>query len=196
MCRDSQGRTRTERTFGPSWQPDQTIKIVEITDPAAGIRYVIDSYNRVVHESRFTPRPAVNAMPANTSRPARPPGTTAPALSPSAVNPDPSRPSVTTEDLGTKFIEGVRVEGRKNTTIYPAGTRGNDRPIVTTSEIWDAPELRLTISAKSFNPMSGETSMEIVNLSRLEPDPALFQPPPDYKIVEETGHFEIRIQRP
>ena len=197
MCRDSQGRTRSERNAGPSGQPDLGIKIIEITDSVAGIRYVIDGYNRVVHASRFTPRPAMEAMRANITRPPRPPGTTAPAPGPSAVKPNPGlRPSTTTEDLGTKFIDNVTVEGRRMTTTLPVGMRGNDRPIVTTQETWTAPELRLTISSMSSNPASGETGTKIVNLNRSEPDPVLFQPPLDYKVVEETGPFVVRIQHP
>jgi hypothetical protein len=88
------------------------------------------------------------------------------------------------------------VEGRKTTTTIPVGMRGNDRPIVTTSETWFAPELMLIISSEFFNPGSGETTSKIINLNRAEPDPVLFQPPFDFKVVEETGPFVIRIQHP
>ena len=122
MCRDSQGRTRSERNAGPSGQPDLGIKIIEITDSVAGIRYVIDGYNRVVHASHFTPRPAMEALPTNIRRPPRSPGTTAPAPVSSAVKPNPGlRPTSTTEDLGTKFIDNVTVEGRRTTTTLPRG---------------------------------------------------------------------------
>jgi hypothetical protein len=192
VCRDSQGRTRSERSSGPPGPPEQAVKIVEITDAAAGIRYVIDSYNHVVHASRFTPRPAMEAMPANMPRP-RPPGTTVTAPGPPGFKPDPGSRSSTIEELGTKYIDNVMAEGRKTTTTFPAGTRGNDRPIVTTHETWSSPELRLTISSTSFDPASGETISKIVNLSRAEPDVVLFQLPFDCKVVEETGPYEFRI---
>jgi len=34
------------------------------------------------------------------------------------------------------------------------------------------------------------------NFSTSEPDPGLFQVPPGYQIVEETGPFTIVIKRP
>jgi hypothetical protein len=49
---------------------------------------------------------------------------------------DPTRPVSTSENLGAQSIDGVPVEGRRTTTTYPAGSQGNDRPIVATSEIW------------------------------------------------------------
>jgi hypothetical protein len=193
VCRDSQGRTRSERSTDPRGQPELAIKIVEITDSAAGTRYVIDNYNHVAHVSRFTPRPAMEAMLANAPRP-RPPGTTVTAPGPPRFKLDPGSRSSTIEELGTKFIDNVMVEGRKTTTTYPVGTRGNDRPIVTTHETWSAPELKLIISSTSFDPANGETISKIVNLSRAEPDVVLFQLPFDCKVVEETGPYEFRIQ--
>ena len=38
--------------------------------------------------------------------------------------------------------------------------------------------------------------MRMDNLSTSEPDPGLFQVPPGYQIVEETGPFTIQIKRP
>jgi hypothetical protein len=193
-CRDSQGRTRAERT-GPTGRPAPAIKIVEINDPAAGIRYVIDSYNRVTHESHFPPVAAMRAMPTNILRPSRPTGTTAAVPPPTAVKSNSGLSSTTSEDLGTKVIDDVRVEGRKLTTTIAVGVRGNDRPIVITHEMWSSPELRLVISSQSVDPEIGDFSIRIVNLNRSEPDPALFLPPPDYKVVEETGPFVVRIQQ-
>jgi hypothetical protein len=57
-------------------------------------------------------------------------------------------------------------------------------------------ELRLTILSKTVDPRSGENIMRMDNLSTSEPDPGLFQVPPGYQIVEETGPFTIQIKRP
>ena len=37
------------------------------------------------------------------------------------------------------------------------------------------------------DPRSGETTTKLENVSRTQPDPALFLPPPDYKIVDESA---------
>jgi hypothetical protein len=54
----------------------------------------------------------------------------------------------------------------------------------------------LTILSKTVDPQSGESIRKFENFSRSEPDPALFQIPLGYRIVEETGPFTIEIKRP
>ena len=95
-----------------------------------------------------------------------------------------SGPQVKTEDLGTQTMEGLIVEGRRTTVTTPAGSIGNDRDIVNVSDIWSNKELRLMILQVHSDPRSGETTTKIENLSRTQPDPNLFQPPPDYMIVD------------
>ncbi len=36
----------------------------------------------------------------------------------------------------------------------------------------------------------------LTEISRAEPDPAVFGPPPDYKIVDQEGQFTIGTPRP
>jgi hypothetical protein len=183
---------------------------VEITDPVAGLRYVLDPSNQVAHQSQLPPRPVPPGIPPMPGR------GVAPGIAPGGalgaarggrgvalqgvgipVTPaNPTRPVTTSENLGAQTIDGVPVEGRKITTTYPAGSQGNDRPIVVTSETWNSPELRLMILSKTVDPRSGENIMRMDNLSRSEPDPGLFQVPPGYQIVEETGPFTIQIKRP
>ena len=43
---------------------------------------------------------------------------------------------------------------------------------------------------------NGENTTRMANLSRAEPDAALFQPPPDYRIVDQTGAVTITFTRP
>ncbi len=76
--------------------------------------------------------------------------------------------------------------------IWPVGAQGNDRPITTTTETWMSPDLKVMILYTSNDPRSGEHTQKLINISRSEPDPSLFQPPPDYTVVNETGEFAIR----
>jgi hypothetical protein len=55
---------------------------------------------------------------------------------------------------------------------------------VNVSEIWSNKELRLMILQVHSDPRNGETTTKIENLSRTQPDPNLFLPPPDYKIAD------------
>jgi hypothetical protein len=88
--------------------------------------------------------------------------------------------------LEHKTIEGIAVEGRKTTTVIPAGQIGNEQPITITSEEWRSPELNLLVLTKHSDPRSGESSYRLVNIIRAEPDASLFMVPADYT-VRDTG---------
>ena len=224
-CRDSQGRTRLEQRQPPALvpRPPLEIDLAEITDPVAGYRYVLDPYNQVAHQSQLPPppvppgvRPMGGSGPVMGGAPSGAPGVPRggrgpipqgmpgpipqggpgriPGAPPAVA--DPLRPVTVTESLGVQTIDGVPAEGRRSTMTYPAGSRGNDRPFVVISESWYSAELRLTILSKTVDPQSGEVIRKFENFSRSEPDPGLFQVPPGYRIVEETGPFTIEIKRP
>jgi hypothetical protein len=173
--------------------PSETIVLIaEITDPVAGYHYILDLTNRVAHRVALQPFPHRS--------PSAPPAAGRPSLASPPIPPGSSpgtRPlDYTNEALGTAVIDGITVEGRLTTTTHPVGSMGNDRPIVTTSEVWFSPELRLMVLAKNNDPRSGEHVTRWENLRRDEPDPGLFQIPPGYDVVDETGPFTITIKRP
>jgi hypothetical protein len=96
------------------------------------------------------------------------------------------------EPLGTRMIEGVQAEGTRTSFTIPAGKIGNERPIVTTSERWYAPELQAVVLSKTSDPRMGENTYRLANIVRAEPDPTLFQVPPDYTIKESGFNFTTR----
>jgi hypothetical protein len=49
--------------------------------------------------------------------------------------------------------------------------------------------------SKRSDPRSGETTTQILNIIRSDPDPSLFTTPADYTVVDETGPFTIRYSR-
>jgi hypothetical protein len=106
------------------------------------------------------------------------------------------RPEVSRESLGSQIIEGVNAAGQKTTRTLPIGMMGNDRPLVSVMESWFSPELRITVLTKNSDPRMGESVMQLRNIDRSEPDPALFGVPPDYQVVDEKGECEIKIVRP
>ncbi len=93
----------------------------------------------------------------------------------------------TKADLGTQTIEGVPARGTKITRTIPAGEMGNDLPLIITTETWYSPDLKLLVMSKSSDPRVGETTYKLTNISRAEPDPALFQIPADYTIKDQPG---------
>jgi hypothetical protein len=87
------------------------------------------------------------------------------------------------EKLTPKIIEGLRVEGVRRTTTIPAGTIGNERPIVVTSDQWTSPELKVLVLSESNDPRTGTSSYKLVNVKRGDPPASMFQVPADYTVV-------------
>ena len=88
------------------------------------------------------------------------------------------------EDLGSKLINGVTARGWRITRTIPAAEVGNSKPLIVVIEKWESAELALTLYAMQDDPRSGRTTVEFQDLEMKEPDPGLFMPPSDYKVVE------------
>lgn len=98
------------------------------------------------------------------------------------------------EQLPPKAIEGVRATGHRTTTTIPAGAIGNDLPIVIVSEEWRSADLGVLVMTRHSDPRTGESSYKLQNIVRAEPDPSLFQVPPDYT-VRETPIERVELKR-
>jgi len=198
MYRDSLGRTRDERPMMMAFRGDAPPApiIVEIADPVAGVQYTLDTQNKTARRVTVQTQPAggrAGAFFAVTSNGAWVAETLSAGPVPPPPPPPPSarvvlsanrRPQVTTEKLGTETIEGVVADGERQTFTIPEGEQGNDRPFNVTTETWTSPELKMVVLRKSSDPRSGDDIMKLTNISRTEPDASLFQPPPDYTIVD------------
>jgi hypothetical protein len=188
LYRDSQGRTRTEHTIPlpPGAVGASGPTHVDIFDPVAGVMYTLEPHNKTAHKISF---PSVGPPPPQTisSPPAelRSGGfALGPPVSAAAPDNDKQRPQRSHESLGTQVIEGISAEGSRTTVVYPVGALGNDRPITVTTETWRSPELNLVVLSKSSDPRNGDSTTKLTNISRAEPDPALFQVPSDYEVIE------------
>jgi len=196
MYRDSEGRTRTERSMfmglaKPNGTKGPGLRLVHIYDPVAGYSYTLDPQKHIAH--RFTvPIPSESPkqvrtegilMPVPTARPAagKPAGEAAPMQS----------RQIKRESLGTKVIDGLTVDGTRMTITTPEGVLGNDRPLTRVCDHWRSEELKITILSKCSDPRSGKSVVRVRNIDRAEPDPLLFQVPPDYTIEEETGSYVV-----
>jgi hypothetical protein len=181
--RDSQGRTREENFvyMGVSGSQQPVLSIILIRDPVAGTSF---SLNPNMHTARVPVlmRPPLPQQNANTtatqSPPLRPQNATAAAAQPPPTLRTTEPPQH--EDLGTQTIEGLLVEGTRIAQVIPTGAQGNDQPMKIVREIWFSKELQLDVLIKTSSPLSGEQTTRMTDISRNEPDPALFQVPPDY----------------
>lgn len=211
LCRDSEGRTRREaglNLLGAS-QPSAAPKLITIVDPVAGVRYLLDTENKVAQKM---PLPPAGRPAAAEGGPPHPPGKqvmiyqqTGGAGSDVAFNemmvkkvgPEPGEAPANSENLGDQSIDGIHVTGTRVTTTIPAGKMGNEKPITVTSERWYSPELKATVVTKHDDPWAGELKTELKNVNTAEPDASLFSVPADYKIVDhKEGPMTIRLRAP
>ena len=96
--------------------------------------------------------------------------------------------------LGSKEIEGVKVNGERTTWTIEAGKVGNEKPIVITRDVWTSPELMVTVASRDFDPRSGESNYRLQNLKRGEPDALLMKVPADYSQAKPEKR-EVAVER-
>jgi hypothetical protein len=93
----------------------------------------------------------------------------------------------TTQSLSGQTFQGMYAEGTRTTQIMPSDEDRNPN-VVDVQETWVSPDLKIVVFSKetSTDPNSDQITREIRQLDRSEPNPALFEIPADYKIVEAT----------
>jgi hypothetical protein len=64
--------------------------------------------------------------------------------------------------------------------------------VLGTTEQCTNPVLKVLVSSKTVIPGFSVSEMRLVNISRQEPDRALFMPPDGYAVVDESGPFTIK----
>lgn len=101
-----------------------------------------------------------------------------------------------TEQLGTKMMEGVEVEGTRTVTTIEAGKIGNEREIEITYERWFSKDLDLIVYSRHYDPRFGEQTYKLVNIDRSEPDRSLFTVPSDYKVEPASKGFTMFTPTP
>jgi hypothetical protein len=166
VARDSQGRIRRERSsFVPANSNEQS-KVMDmiILDPTEHTRTTctiatrhcaITRYNTLV---KFTPVPAGPL--------------------------DNGTRYLTRESLGTNIVDELNVVGTRETLTINAGVIGNNQPVVTTREFWYSSDLEVNLSVTRKDPREGTQVIQLVDVSRSEPDPSLFQVPADFTVVD------------
>jgi len=193
VARDSQGRVRVDRVAGkfkhdtgPEAGSEAEDHIIDICDTGVQTLTQIDTLNataKIVHS-----RPSAVSHPAPNH-----PRTFCSTRVPSHLP-----PNMSVEDLGTLIIEGVETHGER-LTIKPllgASATGDSLGGESVSEIWCSEELSAEILRVSWNTRGGlKTTIAMRNIERTEPDPALFEIPPDYSVTESVTPPH-RIQRP
>jgi hypothetical protein len=96
--------------------------------------------------------------------------------------------SVTLEDLGRKTIESLDVVGSREVTTISIGAIGNQKAEPIVKEFWYSPYLGINLITKRFDPRASAIQNFIVSgISLTEPDPKMFLPPTDFRVVKMDG---------
>jgi hypothetical protein len=199
-ARDSMGRTRQDAPLPPigNMAPVKEPHIVFIQDPVAQTSYTLNLTDKTATKMpSMMPPPLAAAMSVADGgvgvvkmRARSVSGAVASgefqafAVSKSLLSDSSAKPQ--TEDLGSQTMEGVLVNGARNTRTIPAGEIGNDKPINIVTEVWTSPDLKTVVMSKRSDPRIGDQTFKLTNIVRAEPDPALFTVPPDFKLNDES----------
>jgi hypothetical protein len=183
VARDSQGRIRTDRTGGeyrrdngPEAGTEVERRVIALCDPVAHTLTRIDTLNKtatIIHSRPSAPM-------AKLLQPAHELTFCASRLQIGLRSGG--------EDLGVKMIEGVEARGERITmpALVTATEGAPTNP--NTSERWCSDDLSAVVLTLTENGRTGtKTSMAIQNIERTEPDPSLFQIPPDYSVTESVA---------
>jgi hypothetical protein len=179
--RDGQGRTRAER-YEASYigETKSWLRSIYIADPVAGFLYQLDPEN---HKATRWVWDAHSQELAGTKNHEISDGRSVEEVA--AIQEAESH--ATTESLGNREIEGLKVEGYRQSLEVPKGAIGNERPFEVVLETWISSELKVAVEAtRSTATTVRET--RLTKVDRREPDSALFHVPADYRV--EVGRVE------
>lgn len=173
IARDAAGRIFQERVALVPKSQDRGRSIrsmVQIFDPATHTRYdcfYLEQTQRceILNDNRST---------ATVYKPMSPPTGPLPGNQGSAIH----------EDLGKRLIAGVETEGTHDTLIYNPGVYGNDREMTVENEFWWSPQIGLNLLSIRNDPRTGKQTFTVTELVLGDPDPALFEVPEGFQMVD------------
>lgn len=189
VSRDSEGRVRREEDR-PSGAPS-----ISITDSVAGTTFTLDPANRTARETpfRLELHQLVMQLTAQRTKLLVPRDwSAAPPLPPAGTPGRGGRggrggDEYAEERLTDRVVEGVLASGVRRTTTINKGAIGNEQPIRIVSEEWTAAELQVLVLTDHTDPRTGRSTYRLLKVSRLDPDPTLFQVPADYTVQRMPG---------
>jgi len=174
IARDAAGRIFQERrALVPDDGTNKSgVSQIEISDPVAYELYICMPHGRTCQLEVFSPLE---------SAPYGAPGKAHMVQGSSSQS----------EDLGKQAIGGLETVGTRETTIIPAGTIGNNSPLMSKWEFWFSPQLGVNLISKRQDPLSGTQNFEVSDIALGDPDAKLFEVPSGFKILDLRKPPEI-----
>lgn len=194
VARDSQGRTRNEMHGGAVSQFGvmsftKGTNLIMLRDPTANVTYTLDTQSKIARKVSTGQVESSEMVKARATEKMEKVEAEHRALAGGQHVPDNAR----TESLGSQMIEGVLADGTRTTNTIPAGTIGNEKDLQIVNEVWIAQDLKAVVMSKRSDPRFGDVTFKLTNIQRAEPDPALFQVPADYQIVDQPMKGVVTI---
>jgi hypothetical protein len=186
VARDNQGRIRTDwaagkykHDTGPEAGSEAEQRMIMICDPVAQTLTRLDTLNKtatIIH-----------------SRPSAPSTPGASRLQPAHTRTFCSSQlqigmHLGGEDLGVKTIEGVEAKGIRFAMPMLVASTGGESSSSNTNERWCSDDLSALVLTVNENTKTGtKFTVAMQKIERIEPDPSLFQIPPDYAVTESVA---------
>jgi hypothetical protein len=175
VWQDDQGRLRQE-------MGDDHERVV-IQDPVAKVLYVLDMKQRTFRKNELRGPAAEGAQKiAGDVSPVEQAKAQEQAMAKAG-----NGQNRTIEDLGSQFINGVSALGVRITTTIPVGAIGNDQELKSVTERWYSNDIHALVRTVTRDARSGVNTLELTNIVRAAPDPALFQIPAGFSFVANDG---------
>lgn len=176
VARDSQGRIyRERRHFVPSDSAQQSaLTHILIYDPISRTQTECSLQTRLCNTRGY--------------------------YAPTTFTPPPVGPfrdgtgSLSRENIGDDVIDGLDVVGSRETISLNPGVVGNGQPLISMREFWYSPELQVNLAITRKDPREGTQVIRVGDLSRADPDPALFKIPPGF--APEAGEAAVDPGQP
>lgn len=169
VWRDADGRTRNEMIWTKS-REELKKHFVTVYDPVQSVHWTWHTGGlsaKVAHERPFLERERSPRCPA----PPTPEAKSSPG-------------DFTVEFLPPTTINGIPVVVNRNTKVVPAGKTGNDHEFTIAQEWWISTDLGVVMRRMHEDP-SGKVVVELSDVNRSAPDPALFRVPEGYEVRED-----------
>lgn len=188
VIRDSHGNIYQERrTMVPDGSTEEPqIRWIEISNPVKHTKYFCNAALTQCALRSYYPPPA--AQPAPAAKAARRQGRGG-ILSP--ANPG-TNPNLVHTDLGTRSLEGLDAVGTRESVTIPPGAIGNTTPLERSKEFWYSPQLGLNLRVLRVDPLHGEQSFQVTDLTLQEPDPQRFVLPANCRIIDLRKNPDVQ----
>jgi len=188
VARDGQGRIRTEMSggkfkveAGEGAGTEAVQHMVSICDPVSQKLVRLDTLSKTATIMTRMP-----ASPRSGTQPQA--GTQIQRAYCKTFAPMVSVGNLQREDLGHQTIEGWDAQGVRTTRPIHALLNGGGTAETSTTETWCSEELGVMLLqvTQAPGPVATKREMKLTKIVPGEPDPALFQMPPDYRVVERV----------